>query len=155
MELCIIIEINLCGLINVGEMLLLFCVIWNLVISINPLAVRHPIEQCEMLIPSFLYLFRCRYHSWGSTSGAGKTSGCSWSGQVERVIFYCVYGIETCFSNYELWTCNETLFWLSCFNCELLFLDCNDNYYLVGNPHKIIHIYQKVIDLSMNGYLLI
>ena len=28
--------------------------------------------------------------------------------------FYCVCGIGTCFNNYELWICNETLFWLSC-----------------------------------------
>ena len=35
MELCIIIEINVCGLINVVEMLLR--VLWNLVILIIPL----------------------------------------------------------------------------------------------------------------------
>ena len=34
MELCIIIEINVCGLINVVEMF--FCVLWNLVIPIIP-----------------------------------------------------------------------------------------------------------------------
>ena len=54
------------------------------------------LSNVEMFIPSFLYLFRCIYHSWGSTDGTGRTSGCPWSGLVERFyFFYCVCGIET------------------------------------------------------------
>ena len=54
MELCIIIEIKICGLINVDECFV--CDYRNLVIPINPLGVRHPIEQCGMFTSHF-YIF--------------------------------------------------------------------------------------------------
>ena len=60
-ELCIIIEIKICGLINVDKCF--FCTHWNLVIPINSLIVRRSTEQCGMFIPFFLHLFRCKYHS--------------------------------------------------------------------------------------------
>ena len=94
-----------------------FVFIWNLGIPINPMGVRHPTEQCGMLTSSFLYLFRCRYHSWGSTSGAERTSGCPkrfWSGLVECTVFVMLDILELVLANCELCICNETLFWLIC-----------------------------------------
>ena len=45
-------------------------------IPIDPLGVRHPIEQCRMFTLSFLNLFRCRYSSWWSTDGTRRAWGC-------------------------------------------------------------------------------
>ena len=91
-----------------------FCILWKLSNPHYPLGVRHSIEQCGMLIPSFLHLFRCRYHSWGSIGGARRTLGCPWSSLVECVVFIEFVVLGLVLVNSELWTCNETLFWLSC-----------------------------------------
>ena len=110
-----------------------FMFIWNLVIPINPLGVRHPTKQCGMLTPYFLHIFRCGCYSWGSTGGTSRTSGCPWrfwSGLVECDVFVVLAILELVLINCELCICNETLFWLIC-NCELLFLDFNDNYYIL------------------------
>ena len=99
-------------------------IIWNLVIPLTPWVLGTLLSNVEMLTPSLLHLFRCKYLSWGSTGGTGRTSGCSWSGLVEHDIFcyyyfFCLdFGI--CFNNYDSWICYEALFWLSV-NCELLF----------------------------------
>ena len=122
MELCIIIDIKICGLINVDECFV--CAHWNLVIPINPLGVRHPIEQCGMLTPSFLHLFRCIYRSWWSTGGAGRTLRYSrrfWSGLVEKGVFVVFVVLEFALVNCELWICNEILFWLNCLNINFYF----------------------------------
>ena len=104
---------------NVVEILLLCSL--ELSNPYYPLGVRHPIEQCGMLTPSFLHLFRCRYHSWGSTCGAMKTSGCSWSGLVERIVFIVFVVLGLVLVNCELWICNKTLIWLSCLTMNFYF----------------------------------
>ena len=55
MELCIIIEINVCGLINVVEML--FCVLWNLVIPIIPWVLGTLLSNVECSpLPFYIFL---------------------------------------------------------------------------------------------------
>ena len=98
-----------------------FCVLWKLSNPHYPLGVRHPIEQCGRLTSFFLHLFRCRYHSWESTCGARKTSRCSWSGLVERVVFIVFVVLPLVLINYKLWICNETLIWLSCLTMNFYF----------------------------------
>ena len=121
-EIVIIIEIK-----NVGDQCWWndsFVFIWNLVILINPLGFRHPTEQCGMLTPSFLHLFRCRCHSWGSTGGAGRTSWCPrrfWSGLVECNVFVMLVTLELVLANCELCICNETLLWLICSTMNFYF----------------------------------
>ena len=123
MVLGIIIEIEICGLINVGECF--FCGHWNLVIPINPWGVRHPIEQCGMLTPFFFYIFLDEdITSNNPQVEAGRTLGCPWrcwSCLVGCGVFVVFVGLELVLVNYELWICNKTLFWLNCLTVNFYF----------------------------------
>ena len=91
-----------------------FRILWNLVIPLTPWVLGTLLSNVEMLTPSLLHLFRCRDLSWGSIGGARRTLGCPWSGLVECVVFIEFVVLGLVLVNSELWTCNETLFWLSC-----------------------------------------
>ena len=131
-----------CGIIiiikikNVGDQCwwnVSFVFIWNLVIHINPFGVKHPTEQCGMLALSFLHFFICRCHSWGSTSGVGRTSECPmrfWSGLMECSVFVMLAILGLVLTNFETIYLKWDFIHINLLNCELLFLDFNDNYYI-------------------------